>query len=269
MIRLLQIELNKLRSFRAFWILTGMYFVALAGTLLSIQGVFNTLLNDNVPPMMQAGLRWDFYSLPDGWHYMTWVSSLFNYLLPTIVIILISSEFNYKTARQNIINGMGRAEWMAGKLVLMGFFALASTTVVVLCTLFMGLFNSDLSEGIDLFRQTGYVLGYFIQTSGYLILAMLLSIIIRHTGITIGIMTIYSLFLELVVEQICIHQFGMPKDLRVLFPLRAFSNLVMNPFSELTSGPMPVVDPTSLTVSLVYIGIFSGIGFWLLKKRDL
>lgn len=269
MIRLLKIELNKLRSFRAFWILTGMYFVALAGTLLSIQGVFNTLLDNNVPNVMQAGLRWDFYSLPDGWHYMTWVSSLFNWLLPTIVIILVCAEFNYKTARQNIINGMGRAEWMAGKLVLMGFFALASTTMVVLCTVFMGMINSDLSKGLDLFLQTGYVLGYFVQTTGYLILAMLLSIIIRHTGITIGIMTIYSLFLELVVEQISIHQFGMPKSWTVAFPLRAFSNLVMNPFSELTSGPLPVIDPTSWIVSLLYIGLFAGIGFWILKKRDL
>lgn len=262
MIRLLSIELNKLRSYRAFWVLTILYFVGLAGTLMSIQGVFNTFLDDNVPPVMRGGFGWDFYGLPEGWHYMSWVASLFNYLLPTVVIIIVSAEFTYKTVRQNVINGLSRAEWMTGKLLLMGFFALASTLVLFIISLTFGLFNSELSDGAALFSQVGYVLGYFIQTSGYLILAMLLSIIIRNTGVTIGIMTIYALFLELVIE------YRFPEEFRCYFPLRAFSNLVMNPFSrDVISAP--VLDPRDLIVSLFYIGLFAGIGYWLLKKRDL
>jgi ABC-2 type transport system permease protein len=263
MIRLLQIELNKLRTYRAFWVLTIMYFVGLAGTLLSIQGVFNAFLDDNVPPVMQGGMQWDFYSLPDGWHYMTWIASLFNYLLPIVVIIIVSAEFSYKTVRQNIITGMSRGEWMTGKLLLMGFLALTSTLVVLVCTLGMGLINSDLGDGVQLFEQSGYIIGYFIQTTGYLVLAMLLSIIIRNTGVVIGIMMIYSLFLELVIY----HQF--PDAARDFFPLRAFSNLTLSPFGSMTDPTATVLPLQDVLVSLGYITLFSGIGFWILKRRDL
>lgn len=266
MIHLLRIELNKLRSFRAFWILTGMYFLGLGGMLLSIQGVFNTLFDEHIPPPMQSafGDLWDFYSLPDGWHKMSWIASLFNYLLPIVVIIIVSSEFSYKTVRQNIINGMSRAQWMTGKLLLMAFFALASTMVLFLITLFMGLFHSDLGEGAQLFSQMGYILGYFIQTTGYLTLAMLLSILIRNTGVTIGIMTLYSFFLELVIE------YRFDESVRGFFPLRAFSNLVKNPILEQAETFHPVVlNPQDLIVSLGYIGLFATLGFWVLKKRDL
>ncbi|MFM2377084.1 MAG: hypothetical protein RLZZ165_2181 [Bacteroidota bacterium] len=263
MIRLLSIELNKLRSYRAFWILTTLYFVGLAGTLMTIQGVFNTFLDDNVPPVMRGGFRWDFYGLPDGWHYMSWVASLFNYLLPMVVIIIVSSEFTYKTVRQNVINGLSRQEWMTGKLLLMGFFALASTLVLFLVALTFGLAHSDWKEGLGLFSQVGYVAGYFVQTCGYLILAMLLSIIIRNTGVTIGVMAIYSLFLELVIE------FRFPEEFRGFFPLRAFSNLVLNPFSRTAIGGAGAFDVQAWLVSLAYMGLFAGIGYWLLQKRDL
>jgi ABC-2 type transport system permease protein len=262
MIRLLSIELNKLRGYRAFWILTILYFVGLAGTLLSIQGVFDTFIDENVPGPAGAFFARGFYNLPDGWHLMTWIASIFNLLLPTVVIIVVCAEFGLKTVRQNVINGMSRAQWMAGKLVLMAFFALASTLVVGLITLILGLFNSDLSDFGALFSQFGYVIGYFIQTTGYLLLATLLSILIRNTGVTIGIMTIYSLFLELVIEN------RLPEDYGDFLPLRAFSNLVMFPFSD--SNPFgTAIALQDLIVSLGYIGLFAGIGFWILKRRDL
>ena len=90
-----------------------------------------------------------------------------------------------------------------------------------------------------------------------------LSIIIRNTGVTMGIMTIYSLFLELVLE------YRFPAEFRSFFPLRAFSNLTMNPFSRITTFDGPVLNPQDLIVSLLYIGLFAGIGYWILKKRDL
>jgi ABC-2 type transport system permease protein len=263
MIRLLQIELNKLRTYRAFWVLTILYFVGLAGTLLSIQGIFNAFLDENVPAVMQNGMRWDFYSLPDGWHYMSWIASLFNFLLPIVVVIIVSAEFSYKTVRQNVITGMSRAEWMTGKLILMAFLALVSTLVLFLITLMLGLTHSEFSDSVNLFSQVGYILGYFIQTTGYLLFAMLLSIIIRNTGVVIGIMMIYSLFLERVIYNF------LPDGAQSFFPLRAFSDLVSLPFEMLTDGGAAVLPLQATLVSLAYIGIFAGIGYWILKRRDL
>ena len=263
MIRLLTIELNKLRTYRAFWVLTIMYFVGLAGTLLSIQGVFNALLDENAPPVMKGGLSWDFYSLPEGWHYMSWIASLFNFLLPVVIVIVVSAEFTNKTVRQNIINGMSRSEWMTGKLLLIGFISFLSTAVVFLVTLLMGLVHSDLSIGAELFSKSGYLLGYFIQTAGYLMLATLLSILIRNTGVVIGIMSIYSLFLEKVIS------LPLPREMRDYFPLSSMNNLVSLPFDLTPNADDPVLPIPFLVCALLYIGLFAGIGYWILKRRDL
>lgn len=263
MIRLLQIELNKLRNYRAFWVLIGMYFVGLAGTLLSIQGVFNAFLDDNVPSAMRGGFRWDFYSLPEGWHYMSWIASLFNFLLPIVVVIIVSSEFSNKTIRQNIINGMSRGEWLTGKLLLMAFIALLSTLVLFMVTLVLGLFHSDLESFGDLFSKVGYVPGYFLQTTGYLVFAMLMSIIIRNTGVTIGILSIYSLFMERVIYM----QF--PDGAETYFPLRSFNNLVLAPFGSFADANAPVIAPLDLVVSITYMCLFGGLAYLILKRRDL
>ncbi len=262
MIRLLQIELNKLRSYRAFWVLIILYFVGLAGTLLSIQGIFNSFLDDNVPSQMAAGARWDFYSLPDGWHWLSWIGSFFNLLLPIVVVIIVSAEFSYKTVRQNVITGMSREEWMSGKLILMGFLALMSTLVVVLITLLLGMLHTDLSLGLKMFSKVSFVLGYLLQTSGYLLLAMLMSIIIRNTGVTIGILTVYSLFLERVMYAF------LPDGFEGFFPLRAMNDMLPLPIDLLGTGTgvLPIL-PT--IISLIYIGLFSGAGYLILKRRDL
>ena len=49
MTRLLRIEFHKLRSYRAFWILLGLYLLSLALTLFSIQGIVNTFFIESGP----------------------------------------------------------------------------------------------------------------------------------------------------------------------------------------------------------------------------
>jgi ABC-2 type transport system permease protein len=255
--RLLSIELNKLRNYRAFWILSALYFLGVAGCLLSIQGIMNTLSRVSL---------FSFNSFPDVWHYFTYIAGFFHYILAVIVIILICSEFNFKTVRQNIISGMSRAEWLVGKILLMFFFALASTMVVGLCCLMMGFSNSSASQIGIMMTKAHFILAYFIQLVGYLLFAMLLSMLIRNTGIVIGIYSIYTWILEKVLA------YYLGDDIGQFLPFQAFGKMIRIPFLDaIPMGIPPQTGPDllAISVSCFYVALFGGLCYWFLAKRDL
>lgn len=257
MIRLLSIELNKLRTYRAFWILSGLYFAGLAGCLLSIEGIMNSISHVKI---------FSFTSFPDVWHAFTYIAGFFHYILAVIVIILICSEFNFKTVRQNIISGMSRGEWLAGKILLMAFFALASTLVVALCSLLLGLVSSSSFEMGMMMDKAHFILAYFVQTVGYLVFSILVGMLVRNTGIAIGIFSIYTWILEKVLV------YYLPEDIGNFMPFEAFGNTIKLPFLDALPLGMPVQsgpDYLALSVSVFYIGLFSGLCYLFLTKRDL
>lgn len=256
--KLLSIELNKLRNYRAFWILTGLYFFGLTLTLLSIQAILNTF---SANPLTQ----FSFNSFPEVWHYLGYIGGFFHYILAVIVIILICSEFSYKTVRQNIINGMSRGEWMLGKFGLMAFFALCSTLVYVLSCLIVGLINSSPMELAMILDKAHFIIAFFVQTLGYLMLAMLTGMIVRNTGIAIGIFLIYSWIIERVIT------FKLPDEVQQFFPLNASNELIQFPFLNEMMGNARQVGPDwiALGISILWIGIFYYLGHLYLKKKDI
>jgi hypothetical protein len=186
--------------------------------------------------------------------------------LAVIVIILICSEFNFKTVRQNVISGMSRGEWLAGKILLMMFFALASTIVVFLCSMIMGLTHSSSFEMEMMMDQAHFILAYFIQTVGYLVFSILVGMLIRNTGIAIGIFSIYTWIIEKVIV------FYLPDEVGNFLPFEAFANTIKLPFLDalplgMTAQTGP--DYLALGVSVFYIGLFTGLCYLFLSKRDL
>ena len=256
--KLLTIELNKLRNFRAFWVLTGMYFIGLSATLLTIQGIITSFANNPMDFL-------SFDTFPEVWHYLGYIGGYFHYILAVIVIILICSEFNYKTVRQNIITGLSRTEWMLGKFHLMVFFALCSTLIYFLCTMAVGLINTEGTELGLMMSKAHFVFAFFIQTLVYLMLAILIGMIVRNTGIAIGIFMIYSWIIEKVII------WKLPDEIAQFFPLQASNDMIQWPFLNeiLAMSRQDGPNWTAIVISIAWIGIFYFLGHLYLKKKDI
>jgi ABC-2 type transport system permease protein len=265
--RLLSIELNKLRKYRAFWILTGLYYTSVAITLLSVEGVLNGFFEDAPPgPMKMLGGAWAVYNFPDSWHYLTYIASLFHHLLAIIVVITICAEFNYKTIRQNIINGMSRADWMAGKVLLLSSFALATTLMIFVIGMILGLIKGGYDGIGDIVAQMSFLAAYFIQLLGYLSLAMLFGILIRNTGIAIGVYMIYAGFGERILW------YYLPDSVDRFLPMASFDYALPSLLMGKNNNPLMVqdyLDPLPVVMSIVYIFLLIGLGYWLIKRKDL
>ena len=111
MIRALKLEWLKIRNYRTFWVLVGMYSVALI--IICFGGTFflEYLKNqgadfDGIDPTILP-----IYDFPDIWQNITYLATFLKILLAFIVIISVNNDQSYNTLRQNIIDGISKREY--------------------------------------------------------------------------------------------------------------------------------------------------------------
>ena len=116
MIRLFEIEWLKLKNYKVFWILIGMYFLGLILILSSGMLLMEFMKNhgaefEGIDPTIIP-----LYDFPDVWQNMTYIATFFKIILAFIVIISVTNEIGYRTLRQNIIEGLSKWEFLKSKL---------------------------------------------------------------------------------------------------------------------------------------------------------
>jgi ABC-2 type transport system permease protein len=238
MIRLFLIEWIKLRKYRAFYILTGLYFIVV-GFVCSGGNIFLNYLSNlvnkgakitNVDPKILP-----IYEFPDVWQNITFIAIKLKIILAFIVIISLTNEITYKTFRQNIIDGLNRAEFMVSKISMIFVLALANTILVFLIGLVNGLFCSHNLSIIAIFSDMQFLGAFFLDVFVYLILAFLIGLLIKRTGIAIVFLGIYAIFIEPIATLIFTEAPKIPAFLREgasYFPIKALRDVIPNPFPK-------------------------------------
>ena len=256
---LLRIEFKKTLPFKPFWALAGFYVVLLvlmfsAIAMIKIQGA-------PIDPKQ-------IYHFPQIWKNITWWASWFNLLLGTIVVLLVSNEFSYKTLRQNVIDGLSRTDTLAAKLLVILCLALGSTALITFVGLIFGLIYSPDTSLAVIFKTYPYVLIYFVQAFAYMTIALCIGLLVR-SGVLATLLFLFSIVIEGIVRPIFI-----PDPIGAYFPMKIISNLLPAPWAghsiirhtrEITNVPME----TAVLVTLGYIALFSLLSYGLLMKRDL
>lgn len=188
MLHLLKIEWLKLKNYRTFWILSILYIISIFG--------FNYIVHQGYsdkPAEVEMLIRETPYQFPQVWQTISYFSSFLTLMPGLIVIILITNEFAFKTHRQNIIDGLSRMQFISVKMMMAVCIALVSTIVVFLAALAFGLANA----GNELsFENVGFIVHFFLQTLSYLGVALIISLLARRSGISIGIFFLYILIFD-------------------------------------------------------------------------
>jgi ABC-2 type transport system permease protein len=99
----------------------------------------------------------------------------------------------------------------------------------------------------------------------YLLAAFLLALVIRRTGLTMGLLILYTYIIEPIIV------FRIKTDwIKGLFPLKAINNLIHIPFSKyLLRETQDYVAIQDLGIALAYTAIYIYLIYLVLKKRDL
>src|SRR5690606_28474416 len=115
-----------------------------------------------------------------------------------LVILLVTAEFSYRTARQNVIDGLSKEAWFAGKLLLV------PAMVAVFIGLQIGMgggaasfggIDGGLARRTDVLIVAGYTLGVIMLTSGAFMTAML----VRGSGAAMAAFFFYVTLLEMLI----------------------------------------------------------------------
>jgi ABC-2 type transport system permease protein len=266
MTRLFRIELIKIRSNAAFWVLTSLHIgiillVVLSGHIflktISVNGEsISNLLDTSAIPL---------YQFPDIWHNVTYVAAYLKFILAIYIIISIASEISYDTLRQNIMNGLSRADFIVSKYFLVLMLALGSTIFVFITALILGITNTAEFEAHDLIKYSGFIPAYFLLLTAYLIFAVLIGLLIKRTGLAMGLMFLYTIIIEPVIALRIKTEW-----IKGLFPLKAINNLIHMPFGKYALREVQdYVSVKEIGIVTIYIIVFTWLIYLLLRKRDL
>lgn len=266
MIRLLKIDLAKISSYRTFWVLIGIYFVSLAVVTMSGMEALKWLASKGAELGDFDVLKVPLYHFPDIWQNLTYVAQYFRILLGIFIIISVTNEFSYKTIRQNVIDGMNRAEFIGSKVIFILGLSIIATLFVLVIGLVMGSIYSPESEMKFIFRHMDFVPAFFLATFNYMLLVLVIALLIKRAGLSIVILLIYPA-LEMVLKV------PLPDSLEFLteyLPYSASSNLIDIPFPKYVFMEIrDTVDWKDVLINIAYIPILIGIAYQTIAKKNL
>jgi ABC-2 type transport system permease protein len=253
MLHLLKIEWLKIKNYRAFWVFAILYLVSIF--VVTYIGWYIEQRTKAEIPQTSMILGYSF-GFPKVWQTVGWLSSWLLYFPGMIIIMLMVNEFNFKTHRQNIIDGWSRQQFIGVKIAMVIIFSLLITLINVITSLIFG----SISYGHFSMDGTAYILYIFIQALAYLFFALMLAVIFRRSGLAIIIFFLYGIIFEWVITGLVTFNFHLAPA-GYFLPLQASDVLIPIPFGK------KVFYPDSPSTSILIIAVLAYITAYIFFAR--
>lgn len=278
MLRLLQIELHKLRYSRSAKILISTYFILITFIALIASIEFD------IGPVHFRLADQGIFNFPFIWHFNSYIAATLKLFLAIIIVSMMSNEYSHRTLKQNLIDGLSKKEFVLSKFLTVLLFAVISTFFLIVVTLILGYSFSDYNEFSIVFSDMEYIVGYFIKLLGFFAFCMFIGILIKRSAFALGFLFIWWIFEGILYGILNFKLFrdsDLPENIMQFFPLTAMSNIVVEPFSRLSFIKTAAtqigeeldkdygVHWYQLLIVIVWTVIFVYLSLALLKKRDL
>lgn len=278
MLRLLDIELHKLRYSRSAKILTLTYFILI--TFIALFASIEFDLGSVHFRLADQGI----FNFPFIWHFNSYIGALLKLFLAIVIVSMMSNEYSNRTLKQNLIDGMSKKEFVLSKFYTILLFSLISTLFLFVVSLVLGYSFSDYTELSIVFSDMEYLLAYFVKITGFFAFCMFLGILIKRSAFALGFLFIWWI-LENIANGILswriFTESNMAEKIVQFFPLSSMSNLVIEPFSRLNVIQTAASQIGSeldkdysvhwyqLLIVIAWTFVFVLLSYALLKKRDL
>jgi ABC-2 type transport system permease protein len=264
--KLLSIEWMKIKNYRTFWVLSSLFAVSVFGINYFVYYIKQATVSNNQQVNVIIGSPFDF---PNVWQTVAYISSFLLFFPGLLIVTSVSNEFSFKTHRQNIIDGWSRTQFINVKIFLVFIIALVSSLLVFFAAILFG----TLSGSTIAFEKIEFIGYFFVQCLSYGMVALLLSVLIRRSGLAIGIFFLYSYVIENMLGGIINFTFNKIKGMHGpgdYLPLNTTDNLIPFPFlrSIIKFSNEPSVY-ILLGLSAVYLMIYYFISYKKFTTADL
>lgn len=266
MLKLLRIDLIKLANYRAFWVLNILYGLLIISIPISVMEFLKWLKIQGADFDGFDPLKIPVLYFPDIWQNIAYVYTFLKIFLAIVVVISVSNEYSYKTIRQNVIDGFSRVDFIKSKLATILLLSLGSTALVFITGMVTGLIYTPNVEVAEMFAGIQFVFAYFLDLFTYLVLAFLLTILLKRSALTVFILLLFTP-IEYAITA------NLPEQLDFLaqyFPLHAINNLISFPFKKYWFQEIQdYVAWEAILVVVAYLGLYIYAIKVKLAKSDL
>jgi ABC-type transport system involved in multi-copper enzyme maturation permease subunit len=278
MLRLLNIELQKIRYNKAARILTIVYFVLITFIALIASIEFN--FGDINFRVADQGI----FNFPFIWHFNAYMAAILKIFLAIVIVSMMSNEYSYLTLKQNLIDGLSKKEFVLSKFITVVLFAAISTVFLFAVSLTLGLSFSDYTELGIIFRDLEYLLAYFIKLVAFFSFCLFLGVLVKRSAFALGFLIIWFILEKIgfvILKWQVFKDSDMAETISQFFPLEAMSNLIKEPFTRLGAVQSAAnqlgeafdknydVEWHTLLITVVWTGLFVFWSYSILKRRDL
>lgn len=272
--RLFLIEFHKLKNNRAAKVLSLIYFILFSAIALFASIKFNFGSVDF--RLADQGI----FNFPYIWHFNSYFVAFLKLFLAVVIVSMVSSEYTNRTLKQNLIDGLSKKEFILSKFYGVLGFALASTLLLFLVSLVLGLIFSDYDEVSIIFSDLEYILAYFLKLIGFFSLCLFFGILLKRSAFALGFLFLLWIF-EGIIQLFVKFQAESLDFIINFLPLQSMSNLIVEPFTRLgvvKSAATQLnseftksyeVEWSAVLIVLGWSFIFIYSSWKLLQKRDL
>ncbi|HEX7847708.1 MAG TPA: hypothetical protein VF476_18035 [Chitinophagaceae bacterium] len=227
MIRNLQIEWMKIKNYRVFQVFSVLYMLGILIIIYIFYKIYVNFIGELQRTMTgvrsEASDMLGLFSTSNLPYTVCFWTSLLLYLPGMIIINLFINEVNFKTHRQNIIDGWKRETFIFTKIALIACMSIAIAIMNFLAMVIMAQI-AGASITID-----AVMVSFFssLQAFVYLMFALFLATLLRRSGIAIIIYFIYGIIFEWLLWWIVVK---LHPSLPYFLPLQSSDSLI--PFSR-------------------------------------
>lgn len=189
-----------------------------------------------------------------------------------LILLLVVSEFSWRTARQNVIDGLSKPAWLRGKvylLLLVGALFLAVQLATGLAFAAAGteaLGPAALLPGAHQLSAAG---GILLAYLGYGGLALLVAVTVRSPGPAVGVWFLYVAAGERLLATL-FGYVGPPVEAAARFlPVHLFNGLVVYEQHDPAAAAGGVAWEVLLPVAVGWIAVFVAASYVVHAHRDV
>jgi len=253
----------------------------LAFWIVMIVFVFGTTM-DYVQSYLRTQAGRASFVLPDAWRQILGGDGEALYIFGGILLILlVADEFTWRTARQNVIDGLSKDLFFAGKLLLIPFIVVLFLGYRVVLG---GTLAATAGDGWVMGRPAWSALaGLTVAFVGNLAIPLFIALAVRSAGAGMGVWLLYFALIENVLAQGLVKLSASLEPVVQFLPIHVFNALTRyiqhDPEAfrqavaravEQQHAPPEIWDPGTLWLSgVAWVAVILSGAFVWFRKRDL
>ena len=252
--KLLGLEWMKVRSYKTFWIMLGLFVLGFFGLVYIIYAI-----KYETAGQMGTAFLDSYFRYPQIGKLTAYMGSFMLLVLGVIIITQIANEFSFRTHRQNIIDGLSRGQFVNAKwynaIVLS---LLAGVTHLLFTALFALLGDGGTMAGF--LNSFVYSFYFTLNALMWLSIAIVLTLWLKRSGLAISLFFVYGLILENLLSYILRRATGV--SIGEYLPIHIVDGLCPNILLQLVNPASRPPEWGAVIIACVYIA-----GFYILSRR--